>query len=101
MALASYINPVTDEDVWHRMNGYPSDKISVLVANVLNGPDKKNYEGWKKVIKEANDSGKLVIGYVRTGYLGASWQHYKTLLGWTDYANWIAQIEHDVDLWYR
>lgn len=80
---------------------YPADKVSVLVANVLNGPDSKVNDAWATVINAAHGQGKTVIGYVRTGYLGVSKQKFKTMLGSTDLADWIAQIEADVETWYR
>jgi hypothetical protein len=88
-------------EAWGRMIGYPPDKVSVLVANVLNGPDTTINEAWKKVIDDAHANGKTIIGYVRTGYLGVSHQKFKTMLGSGDLADWISQIETDVELWYR
>ncbi|KAL2068654.1 hypothetical protein VTL71DRAFT_14991 [Oculimacula yallundae] len=38
-AIASYINPLGDPGIWDRFLAYNSNKVSVLVANVLNGPD--------------------------------------------------------------
>ncbi len=82
------------------MIGYSSDRLSVLVANVVNGPDSKVDTDWKSVIDRAAASGKTVIGYVRTGYLGVSQQGFKTRLGSGNLADWTAQIEEDVDMWY-
>ena len=82
------------------MINYPSEKVSVLVANVLNGPDSTPKPEWTDVIKRAAAQKKTVIGYVRTGYLGVSQQKYTTMLGSTDLADWIAQIETDAELWY-
>lgn len=72
IALASYVNPLADPVAWDRMIAYPSNKVSVLVANVLNGPDTTVNEDWAKVIDRAHASGKRILGYVRTGYLGPS-----------------------------
>jgi hypothetical protein len=83
------------------MSKYQSNKVSVLVANVLNGPDSKLNTDWAKVLGQAKASGKTIIGYVRTGYLGVSQQAFTTMLGSHDLADWISQIETDVDLWYR
>lgn len=80
---------------------YPSDKVSVLVANVLSGPDSKRNVAWASVIEAAHGQGKTVIGYVRTGYLGVSKQKFKTMLGSTELGDWIAQIESEVEAWYR
>ena len=100
VALASYINPNANITAWNRLIAYPQDKLSVLVANVVNGPDNTVDAGWRDVISRAAASGKTVIGYVRTGYLGVSDQHFATRLGSTNLADWVAQIEEDVDMWY-
>ncbi|KAL4891313.1 fibronectin type III domain protein [Aspergillus ambiguus] len=100
IALASYINPLADSTAWDRMIDYPSDLVSVLVANVLNGPDTTINGDWSKVIDRAYASGKRILGYVRTGYLGQSQQKFETRLGSTDLADWVSQIQTDVDLWY-
>lgn len=101
VAVASYIHPLADSDAWNRLIASPSDKVSVLVANVLNGPDTRVNAGWKDVIDRAAASGKRVLGYVPTGYLGVSQQHFTTRLGSADLADWIAQIERDIDMWYE
>ncbi|KAI9372873.1 fibronectin type III domain protein [Aspergillus egyptiacus] len=100
IALASYINPLADPTAWNRMIDYPSDMVSVLIANVLNGPDTTVNQDWAKVINRAYASGKRILGYVRTGYLGQSHQRFETRLGSTDLADWVSQIQTDVDLWY-
>ncbi|GAT25369.1 fibronectin type III domain protein [Aspergillus luchuensis] len=100
IALASYINPLSDPTAWTRMIDYPSDKVTVLVANVLNGPDTTVDEDWEKVISRANAAGKRVLGYVRTGYLGLSQDQFQTRLGSSGLADWVSQIQTDVELWY-
>lgn len=101
IAVASYINPIADPSAWDRLIGYPSSKMPVLVANVVNGPDTAVDKDWKNVIDRAAASGKKVLGYVRTGYLGQSDHKFKTRLGDIDLASWTAQIEQDVDMWYE
>ncbi|KAG2019298.1 hypothetical protein GB937_005212 [Aspergillus fischeri] len=101
IALALYVNPLADPVAWDRMIAYPSSKVSVLVANVLNGPDTTMNEDWAKVIDRAHTSGKRILGYVWTGYLGQSQQAFETQLGSADLANWVSQIQTDVDLWYQ
>lgn len=101
IALASYIHPLGDPDAWNRIVSYPSSKISVLVANVNNGPDTAVNSDWNDVISRSAATGKRVIGYVRTGYLGLSQQHMTTRLGSSSVADWIAQIESDVRTWYE
>ena len=101
IAIASYTNPLGDPTAWQRLISYDSSKLSVLVANVLNGPDYVVDTAWSSVIQQAASSGKTVIGYVRTGYLGVSNKKYKTRLGSGDVADWISQIEQDVDKWFE
>lgn len=75
--------------------------MSVLVANVVNGPDSAVNAGWTDVMPRAASSGKIVLGYVRTGYLGLSFQKFTTRLGSSQTADWVAQTQEDVDQWYR
>jgi hypothetical protein len=100
IAVASYIHPGEDPDAWKRLIASPSDKVSVLVANVLNGPDYQPNPKWASVISAAHASGKKVLGYVRTGYLSRSKDDFTTRLGSRTFADWIAQIQYDVDAWY-
>ncbi|CAG8882975.1 unnamed protein product [Penicillium egyptiacum] len=100
IAVASYINPLADPSAWNRLIGYSVDKMPILVANVVNGPDSTKNTNWVDVIDRASASGKTVLGYVRTGYLGVSDQRFLTRLGSGDLADWTAQIEEDIDMWY-
>ncbi|KAH8902036.1 hypothetical protein BR93DRAFT_888140 [Coniochaeta sp. PMI_546] len=101
VAIASYINPTGSKGAWDRLIGYPNNKMPILCANVVNGPGAKPAdEDWQDVINRAAGSGKIVLGYVRTGYLGLSDDHYTTRLGSTNLADWAAQIQEDVDAWY-
>ncbi|PWY96628.1 fibronectin type III domain protein [Aspergillus sclerotioniger CBS 115572] len=88
IALASYINPLSDPAAWNRIIDYPGDKVTVLVANILNVPDTTVDVDWQKVINRAYSAGKRVLGYVRTGYLGVSQDHFQTRLGSSDLADW-------------
>lgn len=101
LAFASYTNPLGDPAAWQRLISYDSSKLSVLVANVLNGPDYVVDTAWSSVIQQASSSGKTVLGYVRTGYLGVSQHKFKTRLGSGDLADWASQIEQDVDKWFE
>lgn len=83
------------------MIAYNNSQLSVLIANVLNGPDTTVDDDWAKVINKASAAGKMVIGYVRTGYMGKSEQNFLTRLGYQSVSAWTAQIEHDVDMWYK
>lgn len=102
IALASNIDPSANPDAWKRLIGYDSNKVSVLIADIQNGgPDSQVDLNWKQLINAANSSGKRIIGYVDTGYLGASEQLLTTRLGSNELADWVSQIESDVDKWYR
>lgn len=93
LAIASYINPIGDSDAWTRLLSYDTSNVSLLVANVMNGPDYVVEPNWASVISKAASSGKRIIGYVRTGYLGVSHQKFTTRLGSTELADWASQIE--------
>ncbi|OGM39733.1 hypothetical protein ABOM_012127 [Aspergillus bombycis] len=101
IAIASYINPLGDPASWERLFSYDTKKVSVLVANVLNGPDYVVDTAWKSVIDRASSQGKKILGYVRTGYLGVSQQQFTTRLGSKDLADWASQIEQDIDKWFE
>lgn len=101
IAIASYTNPIEDPAAWQRLISYDSSKLSILVANVLNSPNHVIDESWASVIQQAASSGKTVIGYVRTGYLGVSDKSFKTRLGSDNLADWASQIEQDVDKWFK
>ncbi|PLB46596.1 hypothetical protein P170DRAFT_498546 [Aspergillus steynii IBT 23096] len=101
IAVASYINPLSDPAAWDRLIDYSPDKMPILVANAVNGPDYAVDKNWADVVERASASGKTVLGYVRTGYLGVSTQKFKTRLGSGNLADWTAQIEEDVDMWYK
>jgi hypothetical protein len=101
IAIASYINPLGDPASWERLLAYDTQKVSVLVANVLNGPDYVVDTAWKLVIDQAASQGKKILGYVRTGYLGVSQQQFTTRLGSHNLADWASQIEQDVDKWFE
>ncbi|PYI01181.1 hypothetical protein BO78DRAFT_436345 [Aspergillus sclerotiicarbonarius CBS 121057] len=101
IAVASYINPLSDPAAWNRLIAYDATKMPILVANVVNGPDSAVDTNWQDVIQRASNAGKTVLGYVRTGYLGVSDQKFQTRLGSGNLADWTAQIEEDVDMWYQ
>ena len=100
IAVASYINPLADPGAWNRLIAYPNEELPILIANAVNGPDSAVDTSWQSVINRASAAGKIMLGYVRTGYLGRNTDAYRTRLGSTDPADWAAQIEEDVDAWY-
>jgi hypothetical protein len=101
IALASYIHPKADSEMWTRMLTLDSKKLTLLVANVLNGPDNVRNIDWDPVIRDTVKTGKKIIGYVRTGYLGVSVQGFQTRLGSRRLSDWLAQMQLDVQMWYR
>ncbi|MEU9345891.1 spherulation-specific family 4 protein [Streptomyces sp. NPDC048278] len=98
IADPSYINPAGDPSTWNTLIGSPSDKVGIAVANVLNGPGSEPVAAWTDVIDRTHASGKRVLGYVDTGYLGQT--GLTTRLGSTAVADWVAQIEEDINAWY-
>jgi hypothetical protein len=98
VAVPSYIPPNGDPDAWNRLIGSPSNKAGVIVANVANGPDFVAKGMWSDVMSRAHNSGKRVLGYVDTGYMGLTGQ--TTRLGSSRSADWIVQIEQDINRWY-
>lgn len=103
IAIASYIDPSSNKAAWDRLVAYDAKKVSVLIANVNNGPDETVKPAWKDVIDRSVKSGKKMLGYVRTGYLsqGTGATYFETRLGSNDTGDWVAQIERDVDAWYN
>jgi hypothetical protein len=101
VAVPSYIPPNGDADAWNRLIASPSGKAGVIVANVANGPDFVTKGMWTDVMSRAHNSGKRVLGYVDTGYMGLTGQ--TTRLGSSRSADWIVQIEQieqDINRWY-
>jgi hypothetical protein len=93
------MDPGSDPQAWNVVIGAQSSKVGVAIANVLNGPTYQKDENWADVIHRAHASGKRVLGYVDTGCLGQT--GLLTRLGSAAATDWIAQIEQDVNLWYR
>jgi hypothetical protein len=98
IADPAYIDPDSDPTDWKTLVASPTNKLGVVVANVLNGPGSQVDAGWTTEIDNAHNSGKKVLGYVDTGYLGVTGR--TTRLGSTSTADWIAQIEQDINAWY-
>lgn len=98
IADPSYINPSSDPGTWNRLIASPSDKVGVTVANVMNGPGSYPDGSWADVIDRTAASGKRILGYVDTGYLGQTGM--RTRLGSASPADWVVQAERDVDAWY-
>jgi len=98
IADPAYIDPTSDMADWNTLIASPTAKLGVVVANVLNGPGSTAVSGWTTAIDGAAASGKKVLGYVDTGYLGLTGR--TTRLGSTAMADWVAQAEQDINAWY-
>lgn len=101
IAIPSYIHPKDKPEAWSELLSYPRDKVSVLVANIANGPNVTVNEDWAPIISKASANGKKMLGYVATGYLGRNSQAFTTRDGSGDLKSWISQIISDVDRWYE
>jgi hypothetical protein len=99
IAVPSYLDPGSNPEDWNALIDAQTSKVGVAIANVLNGPTYQRDQQWADVIHRARASGKRVLGYVDTGCLGRT--GLLTRLGSAAAADWIAQIEQDVNLWYR
>ena len=99
VAVPAYINPLLDPNAWAQLATSSPAAMGFAVANVINGPDYTPFDEWSQVIRSVSASGVKVVGYVDTGYLGTTGQ--RTRLGSTDPVDWMSQIQHDVDTWYR
>ena len=99
VAVPAYINPLLDPNAWAQLATSSPAAMGFAVANVINGPDYTPFDEWSQVIGSVSASGVKVIGYVDTGYLGTTGQ--RTRLGSTDPVDWMSQIQHDIDAWYR
>ncbi|MGA5760274.1 spherulation-specific family 4 protein [Nonomuraea bangladeshensis] len=83
---------------WSLMNT-AAGKPGLLVANVANGPDDEARPAYADALAAAHDAGIKVIGYVDTGYFGTT--GFGTRLGSVSADDWRAQIQSDVNKWYR
>lgn len=61
IAIASYTNQLGDPSAWQRLISYDSNKLSILVANVLNGPDYVVDIAWKSVISRLQTQEKQLF----------------------------------------
>jgi len=98
VAVPAYIPPDFHPDEWTRLIAADPAKVSLVVANVASGPGDAISPAWRDVMTRARSSGKRVLGYVDTGYLGLTGQADRA--GSTDAASWSRQVEQDVDAWY-
>jgi Fibronectin type III domain len=98
IAVPAYIPP-TDTTSWNSLNS-SSSQLGFIVVNVSNGPGSAVDSSWQSVINAAHAHGEKVLGYVDTGYFGASTPARATTLGDTDATSWTVQAQQDVNRWY-
>jgi hypothetical protein len=99
VAVPAYISPVADRSSWDRLIAADSRSVGLVVANPASGPGAGPDPAWLDVITRAHASGKQVLGYVDSGYLGRTGLPTRT--GSATPAAWQAQIEADVAHWYE
>lgn len=96
IAVPAYFPP-DDAGSWAELaNAGP--RLGFVIVNVDSGPGAQAETGWRKVTAALRASGTKIIGYVDTGYLGATGR--PTERGATDPASWLVQAERDVRRWY-
>jgi chitodextrinase len=98
VAVPAYIPP-SDTTSWNSLNTATS-QLGFIVVNVSNGPGSAVDPAWKSVIDAAHAHGTKVLGYVDSGYFGASTPARSTVLGDTDSTSWTVQAQQDVNRWY-
>lgn len=98
LAIPAYFHPCERPDDWHRLWAADAGTISIVVANILDGPGHVREQHWADAFASTCARGVDLIGYVDTGYLGTTGQI--TRLGSKAAEDWIAQIQHDVSHWY-
>lgn len=99
LAIPAYIYPSgTGATQWSSIaSGAPN--VGIAIANVVNGPGTSVDSNWATAIQNAHNAGVKVLGYVDTGYFGITGR--LTRLRDTSTAAWLAQVEIDVNAWYR
>ncbi|MFC0527742.1 spherulation-specific family 4 protein [Phytohabitans kaempferiae] len=97
LAVPAYFYPGGDgAALWQRLT---AQGTGIAVANPFSGPGKTRDPGYAAAIAAAGAAGVTVLGYVPTGYLGTTGR--ATRLGETTPAAWSAQVQQDIETWYR
>lgn len=97
LAVPAYFYPGGDgAALWRRMTG---PGTGIAVANPFSGPGKTRDPNYAAAIAAAKAAGVTVLGYVPTGYLGTTGR--ATRLGQTTPTAWSAQVQQDIETWYR
>ncbi len=97
LAVPAYFYPGGDGAAWWQQLTGPGTGIAV--ANPFSGPGKTRDPGYAAAISAARAKGVTVLGYVPTGYLGSTGR--ATRLGQSTPAAWSAQVQQDIETWYR
>jgi hypothetical protein len=99
VAVPAYIPP-SDTASWASLTSGAA-QLGFIVVNVANGPDSAVNSSWQTVIDAAHANGTKVLGYIDSGYFGATSPARTTVLGDTDATSWTVQAEQDIDKWYQ
>ena len=95
-AVPAYFHPHDSAADWARL---ATTDVGLVVANISDGPGIVREERWATAFGSVRATGCDVVGYVDTGYLGLT--GLPTQQGSILLEDWLAQILHDVDTWYR
>ena len=95
-AVPAYFHPEHDAAEWARL---AASVPALVVANVADGPGLVREKSWAIALHDVRSAGSQVVGYVDTGYLGLTGS--RTWLGSTLIDDWLEQILHDINTWYR
>jgi hypothetical protein len=95
-AVPAYFHPEFDAEEWSRL---ANADVALVVANVADGPGLVREKTWALALDLVRASGAHVVGYVDVGYLGLT--GLRTWLGATYIDDWLEQILHDINTWYR
>lgn len=98
VAVPAYIPP-SDTASWASLTP-PAAQLGFIVVNVANGPDSAVNSAWETIIDTAHANGTKVLGYVDSGYFGATSPARETVLGDTSAVAWTVQAQQDIDNWY-
>ena len=98
VAVPAYI-PTSDTASWASLTAANS-QLGFIVVNIANGPDTVLNPEWETKIELAHANGIKVLGYVDSGYFGASVPVRTTILGDTDATSWTVQAQQDINRWY-
>lgn len=97
LVVPAYFDPASGTEAWDRLLAAGSGTVATLVANVGGGPGEGVEPAWSEVLARAAAEGITVLGYVDTGYLGATEPDEDPD---SSALRWLKRILADVDAWY-